>query len=73
MKKITLKEAKAVLKKDDYMEALSFFANYLLQFEEEDREDELYDLDERLFDKANDDWNCGEMYLKVYSALMTAI
>ena len=72
MKKMTLKEAKANLKKD-YIEALASFAEYLNQFEEEDQYDELEKLDERIFEKANWDWNLGEEWLHIYTGLMIAV
>ena len=72
MKKMTLTAAKKALK-GDYISALSFFAGYLAQFEDEDEmEDALFDLDEMVFEKTFD-WELSDEYLRVYTALRTAI
>lgn len=69
---MTLENAKRNLKKD-YNDALAAFASYLLQFEEEDREDVLEDLDDQIFRIANYEWHLGEEWLRVYSGLMCAV
>lgn len=71
MKKITMKEAKKALKQD-YIDALAFFAEYLGQFEEgEEMEDALEELDERVFDRSLD-WGLSDEWLVIYSALRIA-
>lgn len=72
MKKMTLKEARKALSKS-YMEALSFFAEYIGQFDIEDRELALEELDEKIFEKANGSWGLGEEWLHIYSGLMIAV
>ena len=68
---MTCKEAKTALKKN-YMEALSFFAEYLGQFEGRMSE-ELEALDEKIFNRANEKWGLGEEWLQIYSALLIAV
>ena len=49
---MTLNTAKEILERD-YNDALAGFASYLLQFEEDEREDALEDLDDEIFEIAN--------------------
>lgn len=72
MKKMTLKRAKEILE-NTYIDALAAFAEYLDQFEEDDQYIELEKLDDKIFDKANEKWDCGEKWLQIYSGLMLVV
>ena len=71
MKKMTKKAIKENLKKD-YIEALAFFAEFIAQFDEDEQEEKIDDLDDIAWEVAEkydlmDEWFC------IYTALMTAI
>ena len=72
MKKMTLKRAKEILE-NTYIDALAAFAEYLDQFDEDDKYIELEKLDDKIFNKANEEWDCGEKWLQIYSGLMLVV
>ena len=57
--------SKMISSKVEYIDSLSFFAEYLSQF---DAEDALYELDEKVWDMATTDAK-QERWLRVFSAL----
>ena len=71
MKKMTKKAIKENLKKD-YIEALSFFAEFIAQFDEDEQEEKIDELDEKAWDVA-EKYDLMDEWLSVYTALMTAI
>lgn len=71
MKKMTKKAIKENLKKE-YIEALSFFAEYISAFEEDEQEQAVEDLDTIAWEVA-EKADLTEEWLGIYSALLTAI
>ena len=73
MKKLTRKYAMELLKEENYMDALAYFATRLLNTKN-DQYDELMKLDERMWDIACE--GAGEeeeQWLRIYSALQCAM
>ena len=68
MKKVEIKKN---LKKN-YIEALSFFAEYINTFEEDEQEQAIEDLDTIAWEVAKKA-DLSEKWLNIYSALLTAI
>ena len=60
--------SKMISSKVEYIDSLSFFAEYLSQFDAEDAEDALYELDEKAWSVATTDAK-QERWLRVLSAL----
>lgn len=71
MKKMTKKAIKENLKKE-YIEALSFFAEYISTFEDDEQEQAIEDLDSIVWEVA-EKADLTEEWLDIYSALLTAI
>ena len=71
MKKMTKKAIKENLKKE-YIEALSFFAEYISTFEEDEQEEAVEELDTIAWEVAAKA-DLTEEWLIIYSALLTAI
>ena len=65
--------AKMISSRIDYIDSLSFFARYLMQFEtEEEAENALYELDDKAWSVATTDAK-QDRWLQVFSALQCAL
>jgi hypothetical protein len=73
MKRLTKKYAEELLKEENYMDALAYFATRLLNTKK-DPYDELMDLDERMWEIASEgEDEAEEQWLRIYSALQCAM
>lgn len=72
MKKLTKKYALELLKEENYMDALAYFATRLMN--SKDMYTEIDKLDERMWDIASDgEGDEEEQWLRIYSALQCAM
>lgn len=69
---MTKKEIKKNLKKD-YIEALAFFAESLSEVDEDEMEFEIEELDTKVWEAIGHDTDMQDMWLRVYSGLLTAV
>lgn len=69
---MTKKEIKKNLKKD-YIEALALFAESLSEVDEDEMEFEIEELDTKVWEAIGHDTDMQDMWLKIYSGLLTAV